>query len=157
MAGLHLLMFITVICFIQLLHTSDAAAQYKANTKFKVATASVFYTYREVNTIKERTVEVTGRYALGSPVYLVSGHLVHVQTSDGANNGCHDVINVPGAVTEVGGDWLALVQRGECRFAEKMLRAVVGNASAVIVYDSVDGDLVTMEHSGQFVLYISCL
>ena len=133
----------------------SAAAEFKANTQLDVASASILFSYRNnVNSVKMTRDEITGRYALHSPVDVISGRLIHVLTSDGANHACGDVINAPSSppsTPEVSGDWLALVQRGECKFDDKMTSAaLVGNASGVIVYDhSLDGELVTMDHSGK--------
>ena len=137
----------------------SAATDFRANTQLDVASASILFSYRNnVNSVKMTRDEITGRYALHSPVDVISGRLIHVLTSDGANHACGDVINAPSSPPpssspEVSGDWLALVQRGECKFGAKMTSAaLVSNASGVIVYDhSFDGELVTMDHSGKSV------
>lgn len=90
-----------------------------------------------------------GRYASSSPVNPVSGLVVHVRSKDGANHGCdaappHNQPSTPE-------DWVALVQRGTCSFSTKIENsAVVGNASAVIIYNNVEVDyLITMDHKSK--------
>ena len=34
------------------------------------------------------------------------------------------------------GPWIALIERGQCRFSEKIRNAVAANATAVIVFDN---------------------
>ncbi|XP_069510191.1 E3 ubiquitin-protein ligase RNF130 isoform X2 [Ambystoma mexicanum] len=45
--------------------------------------------------------------------------------------------------------WIALLQRGNCTFKEKILRAASHNATAVVIYNNVSKDeAVTMTHAG---------
>ncbi|XP_032066743.1 E3 ubiquitin-protein ligase RNF130 isoform X2 [Thamnophis elegans] len=45
--------------------------------------------------------------------------------------------------------WIALLQRGNCTFKQKILRAASHNASAVVIYNNVSGnEPVTMTHQG---------
>ena len=87
-----------------------------------------------------------GRYATNSPVHPVSGQLVHVQDKLGENNGCSAApIDVPSV------EWIALIERGVCKFESKVINAAVyNNASAVVIYNNIEEDeLVTMMHSGK--------
>ena len=46
--------------------------------------------------------------------------------------------------------WIALMQRGNCTFRQKILRAALQNASAVVIYNNVSSeDPVTMTHQGK--------
>lgn len=46
--------------------------------------------------------------------------------------------------------WIALLQRGNCTFREKILRAASHNASAVVIYNNVSSEEpVTMTHQGK--------
>lgn len=42
--------------------------------------------------------------------------------------------------------WIALIERGECNFEKKINNAKKHNATAVIIYDNKNGDVVTMSH-----------
>ncbi|XP_064637734.1 RING finger protein 150-like isoform X2 [Lineus longissimus] len=109
-------------------------------------TAWVNITFKDVKTgriITERG-EI-GRYGTNSKIAAESGVVVHVRHGPGGNttNGCARPENaIPNE------KWVALVQRGTCKFHEKIHNvAKKRNASAVIIYDYEDGnDLITMEH-----------
>lgn len=45
--------------------------------------------------------------------------------------------------------WVALLQRGNCTFREKILRAAAFNASAVLIYNNSSERTVRMGHEGQ--------
>jgi len=50
---------------------------------------------------------------------------------DGKRDGCHQFKQpLPS------GPWIALIERGQCRFSEKIRNAVAANATAVIVFDN---------------------
>lgn len=44
--------------------------------------------------------------------------------------------------------WVALLQRGNCTFREKILRAAAFNASAVLIYNNSSERTVRMGHEG---------
>ena len=46
------------------------------------------------------------------------------------------------------GHWVALLQRGNCTFKEKILKAASYNASAVLVYNNSTEKTVKMGHDG---------
>ncbi len=77
-----------------------------------------------------------------------SGWVVRVRDQDNKTDGCLPPVNVPSNTK-----WIALIQRGSCKFTEKINNAaVVKNASAVVVYDNQNGELIKMEHSGMYFL-----
>ena len=87
-----------------------------------------------------------GVYGLESKLEPERGTLVHVLTEDGANHACTPIMNAPKE-----GQWIALVQRGGCKFHSKIYTAgKLHNASAVIVYDNVEADPVSMAHNGKW-------
>lgn len=88
-----------------------------------------------------------GRYATTSPVHPISGRIIHVQGEDGTNHGCTIPVNNP----PNGKPWVALIQRGECKFREKIINsAVFNNATAVVIYNHLDEDkLITMTHQSK--------
>lgn len=46
--------------------------------------------------------------------------------------------------------WIALLQRGNCTFREKILRAASHNATAVVIYNNISSEEpVTMTHQGK--------
>lgn len=47
--------------------------------------------------------------------------------------------------------WVALLQRGNCTFKEKILKAAAYNATAVLIYNNSTEKTVMMGHEGQFV------
>lgn len=90
--------------------------------------------------------EIQGFYALHSRLESEEGKLVHVLSEDGANHGCSTLQNVP-----VKGGWIALIERGGCKFHDKIVRATESNASAVIVYDNEHNtNLLVMTHYGKY-------
>lgn len=90
--------------------------------------------------------KVDGRYALTSKVEAEQGKVVHLVTEMGNNDGCTPAVNTPQT-----GRWIALVQRGNCKFADKIHNAaLLSNASAVVVYNNKEeDDLITMHHNGE--------
>ncbi|XP_043925531.1 E3 ubiquitin-protein ligase RNF130 isoform X3 [Protopterus annectens] len=90
-----------------------------------------------------------GRYGLDSPKTDVKGVLVAPVVVHGVTDrqGCdpHTRFNVPPTTKQ----WIALLQRGNCTFREKIIRAASHNATAVIIYNNVTNeDAVTMTHPG---------
>uniref|UniRef100_A0A7M4F2T3 Ring finger protein 130 n=1 Tax=Crocodylus porosus TaxID=8502 RepID=A0A7M4F2T3_CROPO len=90
-----------------------------------------------------------GRYGQDSPKVEVRGLLV----APGPINGVADRLgcdprtrfNVPPNTKQ----WIALLQRGNCTFREKILRAASHNATAVVIYNNVSSEEpVTMTHQG---------
>ena len=109
--------------------------------------ALVNITYRDpltgelVSTKKE-----IGRYGTASRLDSEWGWVVHVRTEDNKTHGCTPPINVPKSKDK----WVALVERGSCKFHKKIQNAaMVKNASAVVIYNHREGDLLTMDHSGK--------
>lgn len=45
--------------------------------------------------------------------------------------------------------WVALLQRGNCTFREKILRAAAFNATAVLIYNNSTDRTVRMGHEGE--------
>ena len=128
----------------------SAQSQCEEPKQFRLHTAVVNLTYKDpvTHTTVIEGAEM-GRYALNSPVDPEHGLVVHVRTSDGANHGCTPPINIPNDIR-----WIALVERGDCKFAKKVFTSTVNskrNASAVVIYNHKDEDrLVTMDHNSKF-------
>ncbi|XP_077182724.1 E3 ubiquitin-protein ligase RNF130 isoform X2 [Paroedura picta] len=90
-----------------------------------------------------------GRYGQNSPKVAVKGLLVVPLPINGVADrlGCDSRtrFQVPPNTKQ----WIALLQRGNCTFKEKILRAASQNASAVVIYNNISGDdPVTMTHQG---------
>ena len=87
-----------------------------------------------------------GIYGTKSRIDSEEGIVVHVRTKENKTDGCSEIVNVPKTKR-----WIALIQRGKCKFHEKIHNAAVEkNASAVVIYnDKVEKDLLTMEHQGK--------
>lgn len=80
----------------------------------------------------ERSVSLIGTYGRNSRRTFVSGHLIHVHSEGGVNHGC---TNYTHALPNH--DWVALMERGECMFTQKLKLATWdNNASAVIIYNN---------------------
>lgn len=90
-----------------------------------------------------------GRYGLDSPVTEAKGIIVTPINVQGApdRQGCDSHIRFP--VPPNTKHWIALLQRGNCTFKEKILRAASHNATAVVIYNNNSNeDTVTMTHPG---------
>ncbi len=108
-----------------------------------IFSARVTLDYREPASGQNVKREVTGRFGVNSPLLSEVGKLVHVVTEDSMNHGCTPATNIPEK-----GPWVALIQRGGCKFAHKiaMTQGFFNNASAVIIYNHQDEDtLITMD------------
>ena len=90
-----------------------------------------------------------GRFAVDH-ADKVDGIVVHVKSQSDGHSGCTAILNdIPRE------RWIALVERGNCKFSDKIRNALSKNASAVVVYDqSSEADLVTMEHDGALVFLV---
>ncbi|XP_078509687.1 E3 ubiquitin-protein ligase RNF130 isoform X11 [Lissotriton helveticus] len=93
-------------------------------------------------------LRIDGRYGLDSPKIETKGVVLAPLPIHGADRlGCDPQtrFHVP-PNTKL---WIALLQRGNCTFKEKILRAASHNATAVVIYDNVTKDeAVTMTHQG---------
>ncbi|XP_044310181.1 E3 ubiquitin-protein ligase RNF130 [Varanus komodoensis] len=90
-----------------------------------------------------------GRYGQDSPKVAVKGLLLAPLPINGVADrlGCdpRTRFQVPPNTKQ----WIALLQRGNCTFRQKILRAALHNASAVVIYNNVSGEeAVTMTHQG---------
>ena len=100
-------------------------------THFELYSAHITLNYTAPKSGKvTRELAAVGRYGVASPVEMEVGNVVHVMTEDSANHGCTPAMNVPS-----GSRWIALVQRGNCKFEQKITAAVEHNASAVVIYN----------------------
>ncbi|KAJ8298476.1 hypothetical protein KUTeg_025007 [Tegillarca granosa] len=81
--------------------------------------------------------ESMGRYGTDSKKDSVTGVLVHVRTKENKTDGCTNYSNpIPST------KWIALIERGDCPFEEKIFRAVkIYNASAVVIYKYIPNTL----------------
>lgn len=120
----------TVVLFIQGAHASPAA--------FIVEKASL----RVLSPASQVGQYDTALANFGTPLYGASllGELVY--SADNAL-GCTPYADLPRA-KGVGHATIALVDRGSCYFAEKVLHAQLAGAQAVLVADDVDEPLLTM-------------
>ncbi|XP_074866283.1 E3 ubiquitin-protein ligase RNF130 isoform X2 [Carettochelys insculpta] len=90
-----------------------------------------------------------GRYGQHSPKVEVRGLLLAPAPINGVTDrlGCdpRTRFHVPSNTKQ----WIALLQRGNCTFREKILRAASYNATAVVIYNNVSSEEpVTMTHQG---------
>ena len=98
----------------------------------------------------------TGKYGIGSLAVNGSGVVVHVRVAETEeNHGCWDYINVNNESVSSDQPWIALVQRGKCKFQQKVDMATLHNASAIVIYDhngrEENGrDILIMDHEGKF-------
>ncbi|KAM8798854.1 E3 ubiquitin-protein ligase RNF130 [Eudromia elegans] len=90
-----------------------------------------------------------GRYGQDSPKVEVKGLLLAPVPINGVADrlGCdpRTRFQVPPNTKQ----WIALLQRGNCTFREKILRAASHNATAVVIYNNISSEEpVTMTHQG---------
>ncbi|XP_020648277.2 E3 ubiquitin-protein ligase RNF130 [Pogona vitticeps] len=90
-----------------------------------------------------------GRYGQESPKRAVTGLLLEPLPINGVTNrlGCdaRTRFHIPPNITH----WIALLERGNCTFRQKVLRAASQNVSAVVIYNNeTHQDHVTMTHQG---------
>ncbi|XP_042311606.1 E3 ubiquitin-protein ligase RNF130 isoform X2 [Sceloporus undulatus] len=92
---------------------------------------------------------IRGRYGQDSPKKAVTGLLLAPLPINGVVDrlGCdpRTRFQIPPNTKQ----WIALLQRGNCTFRQKIMRAALQNASAVVIYNNVSGEEpVTMTHQG---------
>ena len=109
---------------------------------FYGAVVNITYKDPETGELKSEKNEI-GRYGTTDNPETESGLVVHVRTLENQRDGCKPLVNVPGE------RWIALIERGGCKFHKKIVNAAVtSNASAVVVYNNEGKDLITMDHKG---------
>ena len=111
--------------------------------------AYVNITYKDPATGQIRSEkDEKGVYAKTSKIDSAYGLVVHVLTADNGHDGC----TVPINTVKPGVKWIALIQRGNCRFEDKIRGAVKRrNASAVVVYNhKYEEGLITMDHKSKY-------
>nr|XP_028574093.1 E3 ubiquitin-protein ligase RNF130 isoform X2 [Podarcis muralis] len=89
-----------------------------------------------------------GRYGQDSPKVAVRGQLLAPLPINGVSDrlGCDPRTRFPVPTNK---QWVALLQRGNCTFKQKILRAALHNASAVVIYNNMSSEEpVTMTHPG---------
>ena len=123
------------------------------SAQYDLYSARIVVNYTDPSTKNMVSKELAGRFGVSSPTATEVGLLVHVLTEDALNHGCTPAVNAPTA-----SPWIALIQRGNCKFEHKINNAVVkNNASAVIIYNhKAEDTLITMDHSGECV-QLHCL
>lgn len=103
-----------------------------------VTYASINYTYRIFDTQEVHYNEEKARYSEGR-VLNVSGYLVHVTDMRDPTNhtGCTPSILPPNRyLGEHTIPWIALIQRGDCTFDDKIKNAYWNRAVGVIIYNN---------------------
>lgn len=134
------------LCVLGLVLVGVSRAQCEYKSTYTIYSAIVNITYKDPKTGEMLTLEEdSGRYGTGSRKDSEWGWVVHVRTTDNKTHGCTVPVNVPNT------RWIALIERGACKFHEKIHNAaVIQNASAVVIYNDKDElDLLTMEHKGE--------
>lgn len=118
--------------------------------QYELYEARITVNYTEPATGSPTNKVIAGRFGVTSPTEMEVGKVVHVVTEDSLNHGCSPATNAPAA----GVRWIALIQRGNCKFEHKIATAVnKNNASAVVIYNHVDEDiLITMDHRSKLCL-----
>ena len=127
-----------------------------STAQYDLYSARIVVNYTDPNSGVHVSNELSGRFGVSSPTETEVGKVVHVLTDEEKNHGCSPAVNAPAS----GIRWIALIQRGNCKFEHKIATAArKNNASAVVIYNHVDEDiLITMNHSGESCLHLSsCL
>lgn len=129
---------------------SDMYDSARSNEKHSYS-AIVNITFKDSTTGESKSEKMNGRYGLNSLVDSETGIVVHVRSgppnSAVTNYGCHPLFE-----NEIPSErWVALIERGECQFSDKIKNAAKKyNASAVVIYNNVSDNSkdVNMEHEG---------
>ena len=122
--------------------------------------AKIRYTYKDLRRNDLETDHFQGKYGLGhQPANAnISGKLIHVTSVSRKDRtktnhyGCEKYsIKLPTV------KWIALVERGECDFTDKLRTAtVLHKASALIIYDNETSKNTFMRHKGN-ILFVENL
>ncbi|RUS77289.1 hypothetical protein EGW08_014953 [Elysia chlorotica] len=140
------------LCFIALVISQVYCDEHhlESDHSMVVYRADIKYTYKESKNGGYVTNEIQGRYGSGTqPTRAkISGQIVHITSlsrrdrSKTDHFGCEKYTSKLPPVK-----WIALVERGECRFTDKLRTATLEhNASALVVYDNQTGAIIKMEH-----------
>lgn len=109
--------------------------------------AEVNLTYIDPVTNKQVHESSKGKYGSISLVEQRTGLAVHVRDKENKTHGCSDYgIKIPKE------KWIALVERGNCYFTDKIKVATKKyNATAVVIYNNEDEGITIMQHTGKFI------
>ena len=149
---LRILRDISLVLFALDLPVDSSPVRSTEELAYVDTTAIIWYMYvNPVRALPGPATVLAGWYDVRNTPAPESGTLVHTRSADGQTHGCSAIVNAP-----FGTKWIALVKRGECLFQQKIVNAIMANASAVIVYNNVYGtDAIRMHHIGNsFQIYI---
>jgi len=141
--GLTLTATCLQLCCCLLVSGSTADDYSGALTHYFEYIAYINLSYVDPATGEWRTEKNLGLYGSESRLEDEWGVVVHVRASDNRTDGCKPPVNAPLD------RWIALIRRGACKFHQKIHNAgIISNASAVVVYNNEETDLLTMKHKG---------
>lgn len=140
-------MLLCVLSMLLVHLTREVTCDHSSTAPAQMYSAVVNITYEDPRTgdihsyVTERT-----RYGTESRMDSEWGWVVHARTIDNKTDGCKEIVNVPKV------RWIALIERGGCKFQEKIYNAAIEkNASAVVVYNHKDeSDVISMQHKGNY-------
>lgn len=113
---------------------TSANSQKDSDAKDNYFKAKVNMTYFDASQNKwfsDSKSFVSGYYVTNGKLGPESAEVVHVLTKKNKSDGCTDIVNAP-----FNKSWIALIERGDCTFLEKLRNAQKFNASAVVFYNN---------------------
>lgn len=107
---------------------------------YYLAQINITFTDPKTNNVKHESYP--GKYGVKSLVEQQSGVAVHVRTKDNKTDGCTEYnVKLPSE------KWIAVVERGDCLFTDKIkLATKTYNASGVVIYNN-DEQTTIMQHT----------
>ena len=135
---------LVVIWIISVMHPTDGTEEFSGGISLYAAIVNI--TFRDPSSGQWRSnKEELGTYGSDSRLDSEWGVVVHVRTADNKSHGCTPPVNVP-----THDRWIALIERGTCKFHQKVYNAaIVKNASAVVVYNHEEFEVYPKKHRGR--------
>lgn len=114
--------------------STSAASQKDSGNKdhyFKAKVNMTYFDTQKNKWISEWKDFQSGYYVTNGKLGPESAEVIHVLTKNNTSDGCTEIVNAP-----VNKSWIALIERGDCKFSQKLRNAQKFNASAIVFYNN---------------------
>lgn len=109
--------------------SATSSSDSTVNEYFTAKVNMTYFSQKEEKFVSES--KQMGHYVKYGKLGPETAKVIHVMTKKNKSDGCTDLVNAP-----VNEKWIALIERGDCKFSEKLKIAQKFNACAVVFYNN---------------------
>lgn len=109
--------------------SATSSSDSTVNEYFTAKVNMTYFSQKEEKFVSES--KQMGHYVKHGKLGPETAKVIHVMTKKNKSDGCTDLVNAP-----VNEKWIALIERGDCKFSEKLKIAQKFNACAVVFYNN---------------------